>query len=79
MSLKVLTKIDRFYYILFFVLILLSILIIFVVNKNFRAFLVSRELDEKIIIPENKLNNADIDRIYEAVFHKNIPPLDLSK
>ncbi len=75
---KKITLIDKFYLIIIATLIILAGIVIYTLDGVFKAFIVSREIDEKIIAPQAELNTANIQKALKSVKQKEIPPLDLT-
>ena len=78
MSIKRLSKIDRYYPILAIVVVGLTILLIFTFNGIFRALNTASEFDPNLANPSSKVDKTKLDEVYEKIKNRNIPVINVT-
>jgi len=75
MSMKTFPSIDRFYFILGAVLLILILLVFFTFKVILTSFASSRQIDEQMAKPEILIKKDVLDKTYEKIFTKeNMSP-----
>jgi len=77
MLMKTFQQIDRFYFILGAILLILGFLVIFTFKTVLTSLSVSRQIDEQIAKPEILIKKDALDKTYEKIFSKENMSLDL--
>jgi hypothetical protein len=73
-----LQRIEKFYFILVFLLIALSMLVIFILRFSFYSFTRSQDVDQQYLDSNTpKLDKQSLDDAYGIIYNKQIPDLDL--
>lgn len=75
---KILAKIDRFYFVVSAVFVVLAIIIAFTAMSIFSSLAESQKIDDELLdssIP--RINKMDLDKAYKIVTEKENVPLDL--
>jgi len=75
---KKLFKIDKFYVVMFGVLVVVAIIVTIVFRFVFFNVAKSTQVDEEFLNANSpRLNNDNLDRAYGIIYNKQIPDLDL--
>ena len=77
MSKKIFQQIDRFYFILGAVLLILALLVFFTFKVIVTSLTSSRQIDEQMAKPEILIKKDVLDKTYEKIFTKENMSLDL--
>ena len=77
MSMKTFQQIDRFYFILGAVLLILALLVFFTFKVILTSIIASRQIDEQAAKPEILINEGVLDKTYEKIFIKENMSLDI--
>ena len=77
MSMKIFPQIDRFYFILGAVLLILILLVFFTFRVILASLASSRQIDEQMARPEILIKKDTLDKTYEKIFTKENMSLDL--
>ena len=64
-------KIDKFYLVFAFILIILSLVVIFTFNGVFSAFNTAYEIDQESVESELKVNKDNLGKAHKWVFEKS--------
>ena len=70
-------KIDKYYFILSIILVILSFLVIVTLRNIFSSVITMNELDEDVIGSIPLVNEVKLNKAHDAVYKLKIEPLDL--
>lgn len=76
---RVLPKVDRFYYILVAVLAALSLLVVFTFKGIFSSIISAYGVEQEVNEAELRVDRTKLDNAYKAVFEKGIIPLEIAR
>jgi hypothetical protein len=77
MSVKILSKLDRFYLLLAGVLLVLLLLVIITFREIIHSLTMTNKDSQKSTFALTGINKENLDKAYEMIFNKKIVSIDL--
>ena len=78
MSVKILSKLDRFYLLLAVVLLVLLLLVIITFREIVNSLTMTNKDGQKSALALTGINKENLDKAYEMIFNKKIVSIDLT-
>lgn len=79
MSMKTWQKIDRFYPLLLFVLILLAVLVVYTFRGIFSTMISAYEVDQGLQGAKIRVNNENLDKASKIITEEKYIPLEVAR